>query len=142
MEKIINIIALAKIIASAVFSPTGTHPVDTTIRIKGTVTKGEDYDQVQHMKVDQWACIAVLLSKVNDATMASVVREINGVDKDTITRIKKEAQTAMDDLKAPAKVTCSGKVTAKLSYDVVGADGKLEADKTETLETEADTETA
>jgi hypothetical protein len=96
------------------------------------------------MKVDQWACIAVLLSKVNDATMASVVKEINGVDKDTITKIKKEAQEAMDNLKAPAKVTCSGKVTAKLSYEVVEADGKLEAGKTETLDLDkvADTESA
>ena len=70
--------------------------------------------------------------------MESVVREINGIDKDTVTEIKAQAQEAMDKVKAPAKVTCSGKVTGKISYSLVGDTAKLEAGKTATTETEVE----
>ncbi|MGI9568824.1 MAG: hypothetical protein ACR2PH_03595 [Desulfobulbia bacterium] len=142
------ILGLVKAVAPAVFKTasaeceTGTHSVDTTIRIKGTVTKGEEYEQVQHMKVDQWAMIAVLLSKVNGVTVDSVVREINSVEKDAITEIKKKAQEAMDKVKAPAKVKTAGKVTGKITYEVVEVSEKLESSKTAIDETATETETA
>jgi len=116
-------VALAKGIKSTVVSnaskdlEAGVHIIDTTVRVRGIVNKGEDYEQVQHMKVDQWGMIAVLLSKVNGATIESVVREVNGIDKDTITRIKLEAQKAMDKVKAPATVTTAGKVTTDLTFE-------------------------
>jgi hypothetical protein len=97
----------------------GTHAIDTTIHVTGSVTKGEDYDQIQHMKVDQWAMIAVLASKVNAPTIESVVAEINKVDKATVTAIKAQAQAAMDNIKAPANTTTAGKVTTSLVFTEV-----------------------
>lgn len=93
----------------------GTYPIDALVRVQGTLTKGEDYSQIQHMKVDQWGLIAVLLSKVNGITMESVVREINGIDPSAITKIKAQAQEAMNTVKAPADKLTAGKVTSKLS---------------------------
>jgi hypothetical protein len=97
----------------------GEHHIDTLVRVKGTLKKGDDYEQVQHMKVDQWGMIAVLLSKLNGVTVESVVREINGVDKDAVTLIKKQAQEAMDKVKAPASVMTSGKVTTALTFEAI-----------------------
>ena len=120
-----SIVAIAKGIKSAVVSKAsdgleaGTYNIDTLVRVKGTVTKGADFDQVQHMKVDQWGLIAVLLSKVNGVTIDAVVNEINGVDPDRITEIKNAAQEAMDKVKAPAAARTAGKVTTKLGFEVV-----------------------
>lgn len=118
-------VAVAKGIKSAAVSmasgalTVGTHNIDTLVRVVGTITKGEDYEQVQHMKVDQWGMIAVLLSKINGATIESVVREVNSVDPEYVTTIKKAAQEAMDKVKEPANVLTAGKVTTKLEISEV-----------------------
>jgi len=98
----------------------GTHEVDVLVRVHGSVTVGDDFEQIQHMKVPQWELIAVLLSKVNGATLESVVREALGfADKAELKRIKADAQVAVDKIKGTGKSPTKGKVTAKLEAERV-----------------------
>lgn len=118
-------VAIAKAIKSAAVSKAskklkvGTYNIDTTVHVSGTINKGEDFEQVQHMKVDHWGMIAVLLSKVNGVTIESVVKEVNKADPEYVTTIKKEAQMAMDRVKKPATVLTDGKVTTNLTVTAV-----------------------
>lgn len=93
----------------------GTYTIDELVRVQGTVTKGDDYDQVIHMKVPLWEIVAVLLSKVNGATMDAVVKEAVSMPKEKVTEIKSKAQASIDKIKAPANSICAGKVTTNLT---------------------------
>jgi len=116
----------------------GTHEVDAIVHIKGTLTKGEDYEQKIRHKAQPEAILAVALSKLNGVTIESIVKEAMDVDPDRITVIKKEASDAIEKLKeAKGKTPCSGKVTTKLDFTEVT--GKVEASAVEAeiaLETE------
>ena len=98
----------------------GTYTIDELIRVQGTVRKGEDAEQVIHMKCDTWNILAVALSKLNGVTVESIVREAIGYDEDEVTAIKEQAKVALDKIKAPAKEMTAGKVTTKLTFSVVG----------------------
>ena len=98
----------------------GTYTIDELVRVQGTVRKGEDAEQVIHMKCDTWNILAVALSKLNGVTVESIVREAIGYDEDEVTAIKEQAKVALDKIKAPAKEMTAGKVTTKLTFSVVG----------------------
>lgn len=112
----------------------GTHLIDALIHIKGQIKKGEDVEQIVHMKVPHWAIIAVLMSKVNGVTLDAVVREALSLPEEQVTKIKEQAAKAIDAVKAPAKSLTAGKVTTKLVFDLVN--GQIEAEKSEETETE------
>ena len=48
-------VAAAKLVKEAAFKkasaslPAGEYPIDTTVRIKGTITKGQPFEQIEHM---------------------------------------------------------------------------------------------
>jgi hypothetical protein len=97
----------------------GTYQVDQIVRVRGTVTKGEDYEQIVHMTIPHWKIISVLFSKVNDATMESVIREAVGLSSEDETKIKAAAQAAAETVKASGKKMVAGKVTTKLTFEPV-----------------------
>ena len=104
----------------------GTHEVDAIVHVKGTVTKGEDYDQKIWHKAQPEAILAVALSKLNGVTIESIVKEAMDVDPERITVIKKEASEAIEALKEKKGTTpCNGKVTTKITIDQVS--GNVEA---------------
>lgn len=94
----------------------GEYAVYLKIRLIGTVKVGADYDQRVVAKADPWKLLAVALSKLNNVTIASLVREAEAltVDEGTDKRIKKEAAVAIDALKESTVTRMRGKVTTDL----------------------------
>jgi hypothetical protein len=118
-------VALAKAIASKVtkaaqttLSP-GPHEVDFTVRIKGELNRGEDYEQKIVAKADPWLLLAAALSHLNDVTVESLVREALLADKELVKSIKEGASEAIQAIKAPTTSTCNGKVTTSLEVTKV-----------------------
>lgn len=112
------IVAIAKAIspenmkaASAKLS-VGEHKIDSTLRIRGAIRKGEDYPQVVHMACDQWGMLAVALSKLNGVTMEAIVREAMDMTEEKIAEVKEQAKVLIEKYKRQIGTeTCSGKVT-------------------------------
>ena len=123
------VVAIAKGIKSAVVSEAsnglsaGKYAIDQTVRIQGTITKGEDYDSIVHMAIPTWDILAVALSKLNGITIESIVKEAlaMGENKEMISDVKAKAQSAIDAIKGTAVETCAGRVTTKVTFSVVGA---------------------
>lgn len=115
--------------------PVGTHEVDALVHISGTVTKGEDYEQVIWHKATPEAILAVALSKLNGVTIESIVKEAMDIDPERITIIKKEAEEAIEKLRLDKGMTkCKGKVTSKLVFSSVA--GKVSASVKEAVTSE------
>ena len=97
----------------------GNYPVDILIRIKGELTKGEDYKQDLVAKADPWGLLAVALSKLNDVTVEALTREAVKLSDKKMTEVKAQAKEAIAKVKAPTKSTCNGKITANVVAEVV-----------------------
>jgi hypothetical protein len=97
----------------------GENHVDVLVRISGTLKKGPDFTQRVVAKAQPWDIIAVLMSKLNGVTIDSVVKEALKVDPDKVTEVKKGAQEAMDEIKAPTSTLMNGRVSPYLSVEVV-----------------------
>jgi hypothetical protein len=77
----IGILVLAKAIKDKVadkareaVSP-GEYAVDVTLRIQGSLRKGEDFEKAIPNRVKWDLLAAILASKVNDETLSAVIRE-------------------------------------------------------------------
>lgn len=97
----------------------GEYSVDMLIRIKGDITKGDDYKQDIVLKADPWGLLAVALSKLNDITVEALTREALKLTKDKMTKIKEQAKEAIIKVKGPTETKCNGKVTAKVVAEIV-----------------------
>jgi hypothetical protein len=101
----------------------GTHDVDVLVRITGSLTRGEDFDQRIVGKADAWALAAALLARLGPVDVAAVVRDsLSGALKGAVDSLKAEAAAAMLVLKGATLTRCNGKVTTKLSAEVVEAE--------------------
>lgn len=108
--------------AAAADLPVGTHAVDVLVRITGSLTRGEDYDQRIVGKADPWALAAALLSRLGPVDVAGLVRDsLSGDIADAVKTLKGEAAAAMAVLKGATLTRCNGKVTTKLTAEVVEA---------------------
>ena len=118
-------VAVAKVIKDAAAKEAsgklvaGEYPVDFTVRVKGSLKKGEDYESEIVAKADPWLLVAALLSKVNGATMESVVRDSLAADESLVEGLKASAADAIQKIKAATKTTCNGKITTKLAIEVL-----------------------
>lgn len=115
-----------------------------TLHVTGTVTVGEDYEQRVVAKADPWKLLEVALSKLNGVTIDSIVKDAENKELDTkATKLKADAalfslQTqkekedydravaqatlageAIEDIKMGTWTDCDGKVTKKLTIEVV-----------------------
>lgn len=110
----------------------GVYPVDATIRVVGTVKKGEDYESNIVAKAEPWTLLALALSKLNAATGQSITElatelvkqsEETGLSiKEALSytdQIKGEANKAIAKIKGSTKQTCSGKTNVAVTYEVV-----------------------
>lgn len=97
----------------------GTHEVDVLVRVTGSLTRGEDFDQRVVGKAQPWSLLAVALSKLNGITIAALVREALDADAKKAAEIKSAADAAMALVKAPTLTRCNGKITTALVAEVV-----------------------
>ena len=97
----------------------GEHFVDFLVRVTGSFTVGEDYEQRLVAKADPFALLAVALSKLNGVTVDALVREALEADPEEIREIKAQASEAIQAIKAPTMSVCNGKVTTKLDFEIM-----------------------
>lgn len=115
-----EIIALSKVVEPKVLKDAsaklaaGDHEVDFLVQVRGSLRKGEDYQQRIVAKADAWTLLAVALSHLNGVTVESIVTEALNADPDMVKSIKKKADDAIASVKAPTMTTCNGKITTEL----------------------------
>lgn len=120
-----QIVAVAKVVKDAVAKDAGsrlaagTYPVDFSVRVTGSIKKGEDYDSEIVAKADPWMLLAVALSHLNGATVDSIVKEALAADPAMVDSLKEKAAQAVEAVKGPTKTRCNGKITTKLEVAVV-----------------------
>lgn len=95
----------------------GQHAVDFAVRITGTISVGESYEQQIVAKCDAWSLLAVAMSKLNGVTLGSIVREAESADG---AEIKAQAAAAISKIKAATVTPCSGKIKTDLRIVTVG----------------------
>lgn len=101
--------------------PTGLYQIDTTVRVYGTLKKGDPYTQRLAAKADPWKLLGLALNKLNAASIDAVVREaLESTNEDLGPAIKVEVDRAIRKVVADTETTIAGRVTAQLAWELVG----------------------
>jgi hypothetical protein len=98
----------------------GDYDVDVEVRVHGTIRVGEDHEAEVTAAIPWQRVCAVLLDKLNDVTIESVLSEALGDVDDT--EVKAQAAAAMRALKGSTTKTVKGAVTTKLAHDELEGD--------------------
>ena len=80
------------------------------LEVKYQIKVGEDYTGTHPASVPWMDIASVLMSKVNDATMASILREVLDGEVDT-SEVKRQAEAAMNAIVGTTEKLFRGKVT-------------------------------
>lgn len=121
----LNLIALSKAIdkkdidASRDQLEPGSYTIDAVVRIAGTLTIGNDYEQHIVARADPWKLLAVALSKLNRATIDSLVKAAENLSDDEASKIKHHADESIKKIKNATKKVCKGKVTPRLAVEIM-----------------------
>ena len=109
----VNLIALAlkKIGGDRDAVSPGKYCGRALVEIAYDLNVGEGYSQRIVGKVPWMALAAVLMDKLNEVTIDSVLREALALDKAVIEELGDKATEAMAELVEPTLTECSGKVT-------------------------------
>lgn len=108
--------------ASAELEP-GTYAVDMSVQIRGTINKGEAFEQRISNKVDWILLFALMASKVNNETLDAVMREYEAAEADKILgekakEIKLRVQAHVDTQKGKTLTLKSGNVKSALTVKI------------------------
>lgn len=100
----------------------GTYQVDTTVRIKGTITRGENTTGIIAQRAEPWALLAAALNKLNGVTVESLVAEAEAIrsDEAKMTALKERTAKALNAIKGEVKGPISGQTRSNLVVNVVG----------------------
>jgi ElaB/YqjD/DUF883 family membrane-anchored ribosome-binding protein len=97
--------------------------VDLTLRIQGTIRKAEDYTKDIPHKIRWDLLVAVLASKVNDETLASVLRDYAKVGDDEgkalTSQVKGKVEATIAELKGTTRQVVNGPITTDLAVEVL-----------------------
>jgi len=98
----------------------GEYDVDFIARFKGKINVGDAYNQQIVAKADPWKLLAVAMSKLNNVTVRSIVKEAeeSEISSDTV---KSQAEGAIVRIKAPTNSVCQGKTTGNVDLNVESA---------------------
>src|SRR5208337_789968 len=88
----------------------GEYAVDFWFHVQGTLSVGKDTQTTQTNKIDWIGLFALALSKCNDVTMDSIIKEFLGMPEHDVDDIKDEAQDLVDALKGTTKQSRKGPV--------------------------------
>lgn len=102
----------------------GEYKVDFLVRILGTMRKGEDFEKTMPNTIKWPLLVALLGSKVNEATLDAVLRDYaSAVDSGEFDRLaqqtKDRVQNVVDELKGTTKKMVTGPVTSTLVAEIV-----------------------
>jgi hypothetical protein len=99
--------------------PQGITLIDTRVRLVGTLKKSAPYMQRIAAAADPWALLARALSKLNSATIDSLVEESLAVDGEEKQAIKDAAEAAIERIRAATEREVPGRVTAALQWELL-----------------------
>ena len=99
--------------------PVGVTPVDFQTRIIGTLKRGEPYEKTVAAKINPWKLLAKALSKLNSATIDSIVRDSLSVSDDEAGAVKGVAEKAIKEMIAATSTEMPGNVTASLIVELL-----------------------
>ena len=111
----------------------GRYDVDLLVRVLGSFSKGEDFEQKLTAKINFTLLACLALSKVNTETRNTIVEdfimamgrsETSEEHTKLIAQIKDEIQPKLDEIKGMTVTKMSGKITTDLTTEVVGG-GKV-----------------
>lgn len=97
----------------------GEYEVDEIVRISGSVKVGEDHEARVVASIPWMRVASVLFDKLNDVTIESVLSEALGDDVDD-SRIKEQAEAAIEVLKGSTTKTRKGAVKVALTVESIG----------------------
>jgi hypothetical protein len=130
-----QIVAIAKAVKEKVLKDAsrevdpGRYDVDLLVRVLGSFTKGEDFEQKITAKINYTLLSALALSKVNKETRDSIVEdfimamgrsETSPEHSKLIDQVKDEIQPKLNEIKEMTVTTMTGKITTDLTTEVVG----------------------
>lgn len=99
----------------------GLYQIDSTVRVYGTLKKGEPYTQRLAAKADPWKLLGLALNKLNATSIDAVVREaLENTNEELGPAIKSEVDRALRQIVADTETEMSGRVMAQLSWELVG----------------------
>jgi flagellar basal body-associated protein FliL len=134
-----QIVAVAKAVKDKVAKEAGKeiepgrYDVDLLVRVLGSFTKGEDFDQKLTAKINFTLLACLALSKVNKETRDTIVTDFimamgrsdtSDEHKKLIDQIKDEIQPKLNEIKEMTVTNMSGKITTDLTCEPVGG-GKV-----------------
>jgi hypothetical protein len=99
------------------------YAVDLTLRIQGTIRKGEDYEKDIPHRIKWDLLFAVLASKVNDETLSAVLRDYSKASEDEgktlLGQVKGKVEGVVADLKGATRAMVNGPITSDLAVEVL-----------------------
>ena len=107
----------------------GTYEVDFLVRILGSFTKGNDFEQQLVAKINYQLLAALALSKVNQNTRELIVNDFlmamgrsdtSEEHQKLLEQVKDEIQPKLNELKEMTVSKMTGKLTTNLTAEVVG----------------------
>ena len=118
IEKIAIAKAIKGVTAESKNLEVGEYAVNMDVHIEGVIKRGADYEQEIVEKAEPWSLLAIALSKLNNVTIESLVREAQS-DNPEVAEIKEKANAAIAEIKGKTKTACNGKITVKLTAEKV-----------------------
>ena len=121
----VEVVAVGKVVSDKESSEAnggltaGQHEVDVTVRVRGTLTRGENYTAQIVEKANPWLILAVAMSHLNGVTVDSIVKEALTADPALVDSLKEKAAEAIAAIKGPTETACNGKTTGKLVAELV-----------------------
>lgn len=96
--------------------PPGEYEIDRTVRVRGTIKVGQDFQKSFWQSADPMGLLALALNKLNGVTVESIMREHLALKNDPVHKaeakqIKEQVSTALKALSASAVKTAKGQVT-------------------------------
>lgn len=96
----------------------GTHAVDMTVHVVGTVTVGEDYEQSIITSLPMAKLICKLASQISQERLVEFLspESLAKISDKEVEDFSSRIQSEWEKLSQSVKKTCKGKVTAKLNF--------------------------
>lgn len=122
MTNTIEKVATAKAISDKEFKSLssemapGIYVVNSLVQIQGTIKKGEPFETTVAAAANPWKLLTKALSKLNNTTIAALVRESLNTSEEEEETVKVEVQRAIDEIVGATKRTSSGRITGQLTW--------------------------
>lgn len=103
---------------SALLVP-GQHLIDCRVHLRGVLKKGEAFRTKVPAAANPWKILALALSKLNQTTIDSVVRDALEVPDEEAEAVKAAASEAIEKIVASTERESSGRITGNVIWSLL-----------------------